>query len=82
MPVTTPPYTSTVTTQVGDNINAAVPGPFYSATSIPRQPEAFGQQPVNPVPYVSTVTESPVVGQAGLSGTDNPGRLVRSAVGP
>lgn len=75
VPVTTPPYVSTVTTQTGDDINAAPPGPYYSATSMEAQPEAFGQQPVNHPPYVSTVTVSDTVGEAGLSGTANPGRL-------
>ena len=75
VPVTTPPYVSTVTTATGDNINAAAPGPYYSATAIAPQPVAFGQQPVNHPPYVSTVTASDLVSQPGLSGTDNPGRL-------
>ena len=75
VPATTPPYVSTVTTQTGDNINAALPGPFYSATSMEAQPEAFGQQPVNQPPYVSTVTASDIVEEPGLSGTYNPGRL-------
>lgn len=74
VPVTTPPYVSTLTTQTGDNINAATPGPYYSATAIQAQPEAFGQQPVSHPPYLAAVTFTDVVGEPGLAGTYNPGR--------
>lgn len=70
-----PPFTSTVSTVVGDNINRAAGGPWNSATTVGPMQQAFGQLPVNHPPYSSKVVPSKVVSQPGLSETANPDRL-------
>lgn len=77
-----PAYVSTNTVPAGDNINAAIPGPYYSASMVAPQVAAFGQQPVSAPPYLSTTVSSRVVGVAGLSTTDNPGRLLATGGDP